>query len=154
MIGMPEIKHKNIPIFIPHMGCPHDCVFCDQRTISGQIAFDESAVAGEIEAALNEEGKRILSSVPPRSYKIALCVEGTEYSSEALARRLDTILSANGSITLIIGSSFGLSKEVKEACDMKLSVSKLTFPHQMMRVLLLEVIYRAFGILRGTKYHK
>ena len=53
MIGMPRAKHKNIPIFIPHMGCPHDCVFCDQRTISGQMSFDESAVANEIETALS-----------------------------------------------------------------------------------------------------
>lgn len=109
---------------------------------------------GEIEGALAEEGKRILAAIPPRSYRIALCVEGTEYSSEALAKRLDGILAQNGSITLIIGSSYGLSDEVKRACDMHLSVSKLTFPHQMMRVLLLEVLYRAFGILRGTKYHK
>ncbi len=109
---------------------------------------------GEIESALSEESKRILAAIPPRSYKIALCVEGVEYSSEALAKRLDGILSQNGSITLIIGSSHGLSAEVKRACDMHLSVSKLTFPHQMMRVLLLEVLYRAFGILKGTKYHK
>ena len=63
-------------------------------------------------------------------------------------------LVMTGEFWLIIGSSFGLSDEVKKACDLRLSVSKLTFPHQMMRVVLLEMLYRCFGILRGTKYHK
>ena len=73
---------------------------------------------------------------------------------EELAAKLDGVLANTGSICLIIGSSFGLSDEIKRACDLRLSVSKLTFPHQMMRVLLLEMLYRCFGILKGTKYHK
>jgi len=129
--------------------------FCKPQILQlREVKLGDDPSAGEIEAALAEEGKRILAAVPPRSYKIALCVEGTEYTSEALAKRLDSILTQSGSIALIIGSSHGLSSEVKRACDMQLSVSKLTFPHQMMRVLLLEVLYRAFGILKGTKYHK
>ena len=119
-----------------------------------EVKLPDDPSQSEIDAALSEEGKRILAAIPPRTYKIALCVEGTEYSSEALAKRLEGILSQSGSIALIIGSSYGLSPEVKRAADMKLSVSRLTFPHQMMRVLLLEVFYRAFGILKGTKYHK
>ena len=75
-------------------------------------------------------------------------------TDQDLAAKLDGVLASTGSICLIIGSSFGLSDEVKRACDLRLSVSKLTFPHQMMRVLLLEMLYRCFGILKGTKYHK
>ena len=131
------------------------CAFCKPQILQLKEArLGDDPTKGEIDAALSEEGKRILASVPPRAYKIALCVEGKQFSSEELAERLDGILSQSGSIALIIGSSHGLSDEVKRACDLHLSVSKLTFPHQMMRVLLLEVIYRAFNILKGTKYHK
>lgn len=109
---------------------------------------------GEIRAALADEGKRILAAMPPRSYRIALCVEGKQFSSEELAEKLDGALTEQGHLCLVIGSSHGLAPEVKEACQLRLSVSKLTFPHQMMRALLLEVLYRSFSILRGTKYHK
>lgn len=108
----------------------------------------------EIRAALADEGTRILDAMPPRSYRIALCVEGKQFSSEALAKKLDTVLAEHASLCLVIGSSHGLAEEVKAACQLRLSVSELTFPHQLMRVLLLEVLYRSFSILKGTKYHK
>lgn len=109
---------------------------------------------GEIGAALADEGKRILTAIPPRAYPIALCVEGKQFSSEKLAKHLDGVLSERGTLCLIIGSSHGLDDSVKAACRLRLSVSELTFPHQMMRVLLLEVLYRSFSILKGSKYHK
>ncbi len=108
----------------------------------------------EIRAALADEGTRILDAMPPRSYRIALCVEGKQFSSETLAKKLDTVFSEHTSLCLVIGSSHGLAEEVKAACQLRLSVSDLTFPHQLMRVLLLEVLYRSFSILKGTKYHK
>lgn len=108
----------------------------------------------DIRAALADEGKRILAAIPPRSYPIALCVEGKQFSSEQLAKHLEGVLSENGTLCLIIGSSHGLDDSVKAACRLRLSVSELTFPHQMMRVLLLEVLYRSFSILKGSKYHK
>ena len=77
-----------------------------------------------------------------------------KFSSEELAQKLETAANEHGAICLVIGSSHGLSSEVKAACDLRLSVSKLTFPHQLMRVLLLEVLYRSFSIIKGTKYHK
>ena len=109
---------------------------------------------GEIRAVLADEAKRILAAIPQRSYPIAMCVEGKQFSSEALAQKLDRVLAENGHLCLIIGSSHGLAPEVKAACKLRLSVSELTFPHQMMRVLLLEMLYRCFSILKGTKYHK
>ncbi|MBR2722361.1 MAG: 23S rRNA (pseudouridine(1915)-N(3))-methyltransferase RlmH [Clostridia bacterium] len=117
-------------------------------------SLSENPSEGEIRACLDEEGKRILDAIPPRAYRIALCVEGKQFSSEGLAKKLDSILSENGSICLIIGSSHGISQKVKDLCQLRLSVSELTFPHQMMRVLLLEVLYRSFSILHGSKYHK
>ena len=129
--------------------------FCKPEILQLKEAkLSENPRDSEIRSALADEGKRILAAVPPRAYKIAMCVEGQQFSSEDLAQKLEGVLTTNGSLCLIIGSSFGLSDEVKRACELRLSVSKLTFPHQMMRVLLLEVLYRCFGILKGTKYHK
>ena len=75
-------------------------------------------------------------------------------SQEELADKLEEVSERYGDVCFIIGSSHGLSDSVKNACDMRLSVSKLTFPHQLMRVLLLEAVYRGFNIIKGTKYHK
>lgn len=129
--------------------------FCKPEILQLKEAkLSDNPSDGEIKAALADEGKRILAAIPPRSYKIAMCVEGKQFSSEELAAKLDGVLASTGALCLIIGSSYGLADEVKCACDLRLSVSKLTFPHQMMRVLLLEMLYRCFGILKGTKYHK
>ena len=108
----------------------------------------------EIKKALEKEAVKINAEIPPRAYKIAMCVEGKQLSSEELAARLGEISERYGDVCFIIGSSHGLADSVKNGCDMRLSVSKLTFPHQLMRVLLLETVYRSFNILKGTKYHK
>ncbi len=108
----------------------------------------------EIAAALREEGDKILSLLPARAYKIALCVEGRQFSSEELAEKLEAAAQTSGDFYFLIGSSHGLDERVKAACDLRLSVSKLTFPHQLMRVILLESIYRALNIQKGTRYHK
>jgi len=101
------------------------------------------------------EGKKILNALPKKSFVIALCVEGKMLSSESFAKKIEEIYqSAFGTVTFIIGGSYGLSPEVKQAADLNLSVSKMTFPHQMVRILLCEQIYRAFQILNNGKYHK
>lgn len=128
--------------------------FCKPTIVQLKEArLSEDPSDREIEAALADEGKRILAAIPPRAYRIALCVEGKQFSSEELARELERCVDGAG-LCLVIGSSHGLDPAVKSACDLRLSVSKLTFPHQMMRVLLLEVLYRSFSIQKGTKYHK
>lgn len=114
----------------------------------------ENPSEGEIHAALEKEADRILAQIPPRAYPIALCVEGKQLSSEELADKLAQISEQAGEVCLIIGSSHGLSERVKCACRFRLSVSKLTLPHQLMRVMLLETVYRSFNILKGTRYHK
>ena len=110
--------------------------------------------ASEIRRALDAEADRIISSIPKGSGKIALCVEGKQYDSPALAQLIGRMADESGKITLIIGSSHGLSDKVKRECDVRLSVSALTFPHQLMRVVLFEALYRSFTILAGKKYHK
>ena len=129
--------------------------FCKPNLIQlKETKLPDDPAQSEINAALADEAKRILAVVPARSYKIALCVEGKQFSSEELAQKIESACTESSSLCLVIGSSYGLAPEVKAACDLRLSVSKLTFPHQMMRVLLLEVLYRSFSILKGSKYHK
>ncbi len=108
----------------------------------------------EISKALSEEAKMILSAIPDRSYKIIMCVEGKQFSSEELAEKIDRAFSTTSEIVFVIGSSHGLHDSVKNVADIKLSVSKLTFPHQLMRPILLEAVYRCMTIIKGTKYHK
>ena len=109
----------------------------------------------EIKAALQAEGKAILSKIPPQSTVISMCIEGELLSSEGLAKKIDTAaVSGSSNIFFIIGSSYGLSDEVKRASSLRLSMSKMTFPHQLARVMLLEQIYRSFQINSNGKYHK
>ena len=119
-----------------------------------EVKLSDKPSAKEIDAALEAEGKQILAAMSPRAYKIALCVEGKQLSSEQLAKRIEEIGQTHGEVCLVIGSSFGLSPAVKSACDLRLSVSALTFPHQLARVVLYEVLYRCMNIIKGTKYHK
>lgn len=108
----------------------------------------------EIATALRAEGEHILRALPRDAYKVALCVEGKSYDSIALAHLFENGMGASGRLALVIGSSHGLDEGVKAACDLRLSVSPLTFPHQLMRVLLMEILYRSFTILKGKRYHK
>lgn len=109
----------------------------------------------QIAKALECEEKRIFEKISPRAYVIAMCVEGKQLSSEELAEKISQIQGTGHSeIIFIIGSSFGLSNGVKARADYKLSISKLTFPHQLLRVILHEAVYRALSIINGTKYHK
>ena len=108
----------------------------------------------EIERALEREAEKIISKIPKDSVCISLCVEGKQYASEELAELMQSAVNTKGRITLIIGSSHGLSQKVKSACDVRLSFSKLTFPHQLMKVMLFEALYRSFTIIAGKRYHK
>ena len=108
----------------------------------------------EIKNALSKESEKILALIPARAYVVAMCVEGKQLTSPELADKLEEISARTSDVCFIIGSSFGLSDTVKQRADLRLSVSKLTFPHQLMRVILLETVYRAFNIQKGTRYHK
>ncbi len=109
----------------------------------------------QIEAGLRAEGKRLLARVPSGGAVVALCIEGKEMDSPAFAAALDR-LAVNGvnAVAFVIGGSWGLSEEVKVAARLRLSLSPMTFPHQLARVLMLEQLYRAMQISGGGKYHK
>lgn len=107
----------------------------------------------EIDKALEIEGNNILKET--KGYLIAMCIEGEQLSSVKLAEKISQIsVEGQSTISFIIGSSFGISENVKKEADFKLSMSKMTFPHQLARVMLLEQVYRAFQINNNGKYHK
>lgn len=103
---------------------------------------------------LEKEGAQILSKIKPDSFVIAMCIEGNLVSSEDIAKKLNDITMTKSHITFIIGGSLGLSNEVKKRADFKMSFGKITLPHQLMRVVLTEQIYRAFKINANESYHK
>ena len=112
---------------------------------------NEAQIAEVIEA----EGRRILQKIGTSDYVAAMCIEGKLLSSEELSETLDkAALSGKSTLDFIIGGSYGLSDEVKRRADLRLSMSKMTFPHQLARVILSEQIYRAFEISTNGKYHK
>lgn len=109
----------------------------------------------EIEAIIKAEGSRILDAIGDKAYVIAMCIEGKELSSVELSKKIsDSMTNGFSTIDFIIGGSYGLSEDVKKRANFKFSMSKLTFPHQLARVMLLEQTYRALSIMNGTRYHK
>jgi 23S rRNA (pseudouridine1915-N3)-methyltransferase len=122
--------------------------------LADEKAPENMSPAQEIEVK-NKEGARIQKQINPSAYTIALAIDGTQRSSEELATHIQELgTKGNSHITFIIGGSLGLSDEVLQSCHEKLSFSKLTFPHQLMRVILLEQVYRSFRIINGEPYHK
>ncbi len=129
--------------------------FCRVETVNLKEArLPQDPSEKDIAKALSEEAKAVLAAMPERSFKIAMCVEGRQFSSEELAARLESAFCSANEICFVIGSSHGLDDSVKNASDLKLSISKLTFPHQLIRVILAESVYRCMSIIKGTKYHK
>lgn len=115
----------------------------------------ENASDRENELIKDKEGEAILKHVKENMFAISLEITGTSFSSEGFAKKIENLgLSGESNIAFVIGGSLGLSKKVSKRSDLKLSFSEFTFPHQLMRVILLEQIYRAFKIISGEPYHK
>ncbi len=118
------------------------------------VMLGEKPSKSEIDTALQKEAELIEKRIPDGSVIIPFCIEGKELSSEALADFTATNTNSGKNMCFIIGSSYGLSDSIKQKATLKLSVSKMTFPHQLFRVMCLEQIYRAFKITEGSTYHK
>lgn len=114
----------------------------------------ENASQKECEIVLEKEGEAIISKIPKGSYVISLCIEGEQFSSPQLADKIKYLSMEHSHITLIIGGSLGLWDNIKNLSGLRLSFGKITLPHQLMRVVLLEQIYRSFKILANESYHK
>ena len=119
------------------------------------VKLSDNPSQSEIDNALNKETQMITAKIPKNSYVYSMCIEGKQMSSEELSQKLDDVaLSGKSSVVFIIGSSFGLSDEIKRMSDFKFSMSKMTFPHKLARIMLTEQIYRGFSISNNGKYHK
>ena len=120
-----------------------------------EVKLSQEPSQAEIDAALLKEGEAVKSRIPKGSAVVAMCIEGKGMSSEGFAELLENFaLSGSSKICFIIGGSFGLSKDVKALAQVKLSMSAMTFPHHLARIMVLEQLYRAEAIQAGSKYHK
>ena len=119
------------------------------------VKLSDNPSEQEIKNALTKETQVIKAKIPKNSFVFSMCIEGKQMSSEELSKKLEDIaLTGKNNITFIIGSSFGLSDEIKQMSDYKFSMSKMTFPHKLARIMLIEQVYRALSITNNAKYHK
>lgn len=115
----------------------------------------ENPSAGEISRALQREAEKIRAKIPPNAYVFAMCIEGGQMNSVQFSQKITSAaVEGYSNLVFVLGSSFGLSETVKQAAKERFSMSAMTFPHQLARVMLLEQLYRAFQIAAGGKYHK
>ena len=154
IIAIGKIKEKyltaGIAEFVKRLGpfCRLDIVELDEERMPDNPSDAQRT------KTLAKEGERLLKSVRESSYLIVLDVAGKQHSSEELAAKFDTLaVSGQSDVTFVIGGAFGLSDEVRRAAKERLSFSKMTFTHQMIRLLLVEQVYRAMKIRRGEPYH-
>lgn len=120
-----------------------------------EVRLSESPSPGELDAALSKEASMIREHLPKGTHVTALCIEGKTLSSEDFSKQLDQLMLRGVSgLALVIGGSFGLHPTLKARADWRLSMSSMTFPHHLARVMLLEQLYRAFQISKGGRYHK
>ena len=128
--------------------------FCNLNIIEINECVAKVEDKSSIKKTLEEEGKAILSKVK-NGYTVVLDIDGKEYSTLELSDIVNEImLNGNSEISFIIGGSYGLSEDVKKTADLRLSFSRLTFPHQLFRLILIEQIYRVFKIVNNEPYHK
>ena len=130
--------------------------YCNFQIIElPEVRLPDSPSPANITAALDKESEMILSKIPKGAWFCIFTPEGTLLSSEQLAEKISSIkLSGKSSACFLIGSSFGISEKIKKIADFKLSMSPMTFPHHLARVMVLEQLYRAEAIQAGSKYHK
>ena len=132
------------------------CAHCKlQITELSEERLPENPSSAQIEAALQKEADGILQKLPKGASLVTLCVEGKLLSSEALSQTLDQwMVQGVSSLAFVIGGSFGLHDSIKQKAALRLSMSPMTFPHHLARVMVLEQLYRSFQIASGTRYHK
>jgi len=130
--------------------------FCKLQIIElAPERLPETPSQSEIDRALAREAKQIAAKIPQNAYVFSMCIEGKQMHSQAFSQKISTLaVSGVSNIVFLLGSSFGLDETLKKQSDFRFSMSEMTFPHQMARVMLLEQLYRAFQIENGGKYHK
>lgn len=155
VISVGKLKEKYLKLVIEEFSkrlskyCKLDMIELDDEKCPENLSDKD------MEIVKNKEGNKILSKIKNNSYVIALAIDGKNLSSEELASTISNLaVRGNSHITFVIGGSLGLSTEVLKRADYKLSFSKMTFPHQLMKLILLEQVYRSFRINNNEPYHK
>lgn len=154
------MKVKVFAIGKNEQGFTADAIAEYTKRLSGQIDFEliflkETSVHDDSERVKLDEGDRLLQSIPGDYYKVVLDENGRQFTSQEFAQKFEQIRDfEGGKLAFLIGGPLGVSDDVREAADLILSLSKMTFTHQMVRIFLLEQVYRALQILQGTGYHK
>lgn len=129
--------------------------FCSLNVIQiPDKSIPDNPSQAECDSVLAKEGEQILKKIGKGDIVVAMCIEGKQLSSEELSQKISDFQMQSSTIDFVIGGSLGLSQEVKNRADFKLSMSKMTFPHRIARLMLEEQIYRAFKILANETYHK
>ena len=129
--------------------------YCKLSVMEVQDEKDPGSLSSALTAkALEAEGGRILERIKPNDFVVALCIEGSQFSSIAFSKQIKSWHEQSAGLCFVLGGSLGLSETVLQRADMKFSFSTMTFPHQLARVMLLEQIYRAHKIIAGERYHK
>jgi len=129
--------------------------YCDVSLVEvREERLGDAPSQAEIDAALRREAAELTAKIPKGAFIIALCVEGREHSTEELAAALEQIALTHSKICVMIGSSFGLDSQLKKSANLRLSMSRMTLPHSLARVVATEQLYRAFNLNSGGKYHK
>ena len=155
LIAMGKLKEK----FYISAACEYEkrmMGYCNFQLIEiPEVRLPDNPSPANIVAALDKEAEQILNKIPKGSWFCVLTPEGKLLSSEQLASKIsDVKLSGKSSVCFLIGSSFGISEKIKSIANFKLSMSPMTFPHHLARVMVLEQLYRAEAIQAGSKYHK
>lgn len=120
-----------------------------------EVKLPDAPSDREIQTALEKEAAEIEKAIPAGAYTVAMCIEGEQFPSEGMARLIERCESSGRPrLCFIVGGSYGLAERIKRGADMRLSMSKMTFPHHLARVMLIEQVYRGFKIREGSRYHK
>lgn len=137
--------------YLKRMGAYVNARVCEPSPVD----LPQKPSPAQIEAALRQEAVKIREQIKPGSFTIAMCIEGKTIFSEELAQKLENIAGQGiSTINFLVGSSFGLDEELKKQSSLRLSMSPMTFPHSLARVMLMEQVYRACSISNNGKYHK
>ena len=154
MITVGKIKEKTAAGLIAEYEKRIGAYASFEAAITEDAPPPKNPSAAECEKALSKEKEKIMKEINPRAFKIALCVEGKKLSSEEFASLLSSVSMSCSEIDFIVGGSNGLHGDIKALADLKLSMSCMTFPHNLARLMATEQIYRAFTIIANTSYHK
>ncbi len=154
IISVGKIKEKSLKVLIDEYVKRLSRYAKTEITEINDLPVPDNPSDSEIQSVISKEGIEIAKHINSRSYVISMCIEGKKKSSVEFAELLKNVQNSHSEITFVIGSSHGLSHDIKNISNFKLSMSDMTFPHNIAKFMLIEQIYRSFKIINNENYHK